>query len=329
MGSRRIKAIRENAEAELICVSDKVESVGKTVANEAQCEYVADYRDIVERDDVDCVIVSLPNKFHLETSVAALKKGKHVLCEKPLARTPDEARQMVKIANGSKAYLKVGSNLRYFPNVMKAKELVEHESIGELLFLRGWIGHFGSSKLGTWFLDQELAGGGTFLDNGCHMLDLTRWFLGEVSECTGLITTAHLPISPLEDIGLGIFRTQNGKLAFIQSSWVEWADYMYMEIYGTQGFLRIDNRNPVCQLTLGSKVGAREIFDYALLPLQSYKIELEDFVKTIRQGKEPSPNGFDGLRVVEMVYGIYESSRSGRKVTLGIQDPERSLGQAK
>jgi predicted dehydrogenase len=316
MGARRIKTIQENQDSELVCVSDTVETLGRKLANEAGCEYLEDFRQAATRHDVDVVIVSLPNKFHYEATVLALRKGKHVFCEKPMARNPQEACEMVKNAKENGRYIKVGSNLRYFPNVMKAKELVERKTLGELLFIRGWIGHYGKNKLGTWFLDADMAGGGTFLDNGCHILDLTRWFMGEVSECMGLVTTAYWPIAPLDDVGLGIFKFPDGKLAFIQSSWVDFAEYMYMEIYGREGFLRIDNRLPSCQLTQGTKEGLREVSDFSLFPSQSYKLELEDFIQAIRHGRQPLASGYDGMRAVQMAFGVYESSKFGRKIDL-------------
>ncbi len=326
MGTRRIRTIKENKNAELVCICDSIKDIGQALSNQLECEYLADYRKVVTRRDVDCIVVSLPNKFHCETTVSALANHKHVLCEKPLARTPQEATRMVEAATKSSAYLKVGSNLRYFLNVQKARELVDRGAIGNLLFTRGWIGHSGGKQTGTWFLDPDLAGGGTFLDNGSHILDLTRWFLGEVSECIGVVATAYWPIAPLEDIGLGIFRTLEGKLAFVQSSWFEWADYMYMELYGSEGYLRIDNRNPLCQLTLGDREGAKEVFDYSLLASQSYGLELEDFIQAIREGKQPVPSGYDGMRVVQMAFGVYESSKSSRSVGLFEQEGESSSG---
>jgi predicted dehydrogenase len=319
MGSRRIKTIQENPNSELVCVNDTVETLGRKMANEFECEFLEDFRQAATRHDVDVVIVSLPNKFHYEATVLALRRDKHVFCEKPLARNPQEAREMVKTAKENAHYLKVGSNLRYFPNIIKAKELVDQKALGELLFIRGWIGHYGKNKLGTWFLDADLAGGGTFLDNGCHILDLTRWFMGEVSECMGIVTTAHWPVAPLDDVGFGIFKCPSGKLAFIQSSWVEFAEYMYMEIYGREGFLRIDNRLPCCQLTQGTKEGLREVSDFSLLPSQSYKLELEDYIRAIRDGRQPLASGYDGMRAVQMAFGVYESSKSGRKVDLGLE----------
>lgn len=316
MGARRIGTIQANQNCELVCVSDVVESLGKKIAHDMGCEFSVDFREAATRTDVDVVLVSLPNKIHYAATVLALKDGKHVFCEKPMARNPEEAREMVQIAEGAGSFLKIGSNLRYFPNVLKAKELVEQNIIGDVLFIRGWIGHYGKNKAGTWFLDPDLAGGGTYLDNGCHILDLTRWFMGEVTECMGFVTTAHWPIAPLDDVGLGIFKGSGGKLAFIQSSWVEWSEYMYLELSGRDGFLRIDNRLPVCELTQGTKGGVKRISDFSMLPSQSYQLELEDFIGALREGKQPTASGYDGLRAVQMAYGVYESSSSGKMVDL-------------
>jgi len=257
------------------------------------------------------MVVSLPNKFHTQTCISALENGKHVFCEKPLAKNPEEALMIVETAIKNNALVKVGSNTRLFPNVQKAKELIENGSIGRLLFLRGWIGNAGKHLKNSWYSDYEMIGGGTFLDNGCHLLDLTRWFLGEVGECKGYVGTSFWPISPLEDNGLGIFKTLDGKLAFVQSSWTEWSEYMYVEVYGTEGYVRIDNREQSAKTILKQKDGEESVFDYSLENRQSYWLEFQKFLKDIQEARQPLPSGYDGLRVVQMVKGIYESSRTG------------------
>ena len=103
---------------------------------------------------------------------------------------------MVRAAGTHGSFLKVGSNLRHFPNVARALELVARGAIGEVLFLRGWIGNDGWS-LGSWWRDPDLIGGGTLLDNGSHLLDLTRSFLGEPEECVGYASTLAQDVAPL------------------------------------------------------------------------------------------------------------------------------------
>lgn len=316
MGKRRIRSIIDHPGAKLICLADNDHTNAKRLAREAGCFYYTDFEKAILHDEVECVVVSTPNKFHTSVSMSALENKRHVFCEKPLARTPEEALVLVKTALKNKVFLKTGSNLRYFPSVQKAKELVDGDAIGKMLFLRGWIGNSGRHLQNSWYSDYEMIGGGTFLDNGCHLLDLTRWFLGEVKECTGYVTTTYWPISPLEDNGLAILKTLDGKLAFIQSSWTEWSEYMYIEIYGTEGYVYIDNRDGSCKTILGKRDGARYVFDYSLQPTQSYRLEFQEFMKAIREGRQPLPSGYDGLRAVQIVHGIYKSSETGRAVRI-------------
>lgn len=322
MGSRRIRTITENPRTELIFVSDNNEELAKKTAKDWDCDCYVNLEEAVKQPNIDCIIISIPNKFHHSAVIPALNEGKHVFCEKPFSRNPEEGSKMVEAAIASKKTLKVGSNLRYFPAVLKTKELLDSKAIGDILFIRGWVGNNGW-QLNSWFSDADMTGGGAFLDNGSHLLDIYRWFLGEVEECTGFTATIHWPVSPLEDNGMGIFKFKGGQLGFLHSSWTEWADYMYVEIYGNEGYIRIDNRNPNSTTTLGRKDGTQQIFDYSRLAPQSYNLEFNDYVDTIISGRQPLPSGFDGLRAVQMAWGIYESSQSGKKVGLWGDDEEK------
>jgi len=315
MGMRRIGLIRNCTQATLRCVEDSSGEIAEKVGKQAGCEYCTGWESAVSRPDVDCVVVSVPNKFHRDIVIAALGAGKHVFCEKPLARNPVEARQMVEAAEKSGRFLKIGSNLRYFPSVLKAKELLDANRIGEVLFARGWIGHAGW-QIGTWYSDSEVIGGGTLLDNGCHLLDIYRWFLGEVESCVGFASTTLWPIAPLEDNAMALFRFGGGKTAFLQSSWTEWAGYMYLEVYGTEGLIRIDNRGQDCVATLCTRQGQNSVFDYSKEPPKSYILEFDDYINCIAGGRQPSPSGFDGLRAVQMAHAVYESARRGEEVRI-------------
>jgi len=315
MGKRRMRTIAEHPGAELICVVDVNEQDALSAAKEFDCPAYCDYADAVLRPDVDCVVVSVPNKWHKETVISALNARKHVFCEKPMARNPEEAKAMVERATQNGVTLKVGSNLRFFPSVLKARELLDEAAIGDLIFLRSWIGH-GGWTVGGWYTEPDIAGGGTFLDNGCHVLDMARWFLGEMKSCVGVVKTNLWPIAPLEDNGFGIFETVDGKTAVIHASWTEWAGYMYMEIYGIEGYIRIDNRGRSCKTILGDRKGEEEEFDFSSLPANSYQVEFDNYVRAILQGEQPLPSGYDGLRAVQMAWGVYESAQTGRKVEI-------------
>jgi predicted dehydrogenase len=315
MGLRRISLIKNHPKAELRYVEDCDEEVVRKVSREAGCEYFSGWEKLVSCSDIDCVVVSVPNKFHRDICIAALEAGKHVFCEKPLARNPVEAQEMVEAAQRSHCFLKVGSNLRYFPSILKAKELLDANQLGEVLFARGWIGHSGW-QVGTWYTNTEMVGGGTLLDNGCHLLDLYRWFLGEVKSCVGFTTTSLWPITPLEENAMALFRFSNNRIAFLQSSWTEWAGYMYLEIYGTQGILRIDNRGQSCVTTLSNREGQNKVFDYSQETPKSYVLEFDDYVNAIIDNRQPLPSGLDGLRAVQMAHAVYQSARLGREIEI-------------
>lgn len=314
MGFRRMKTIADHSDAELVSIVDENPHLAKELSEKFECNCFRNFKDVINDENVDCVVVSVPNKFHAPISIAALENGKHVFCEKPLASNPKEAFAMVQAAEEHRCFLKTGSNLRYFPNVEKAKTLIDHDMIGTTLYLRGWIGNSGEHISNSWYSSAEMSGGGTFLDNGVHLLDLVRLFLGEVETCFGEVATSYWPITPLEDNGFGIFRTSNGKTAFIQSSWTEWAGYMYLEIYGSNGSINIDCRNRQCITTLIEKSGERQLFDFSLLPPVSYEHEFDEYVKALRAGRQPLASGFDGMRAVQMAYGVYESSQTKRLV---------------
>jgi predicted dehydrogenase len=315
MGMRRLASIVDHPRATVVTVADSDMAAATEAAERADCALAADHREAVADPAVDCVVVATPNKLHRPVVLDALAHGKHVFCEKPLAGLPSEAVEMVQAAARHGTFLKVGSNLRHFPSVQKARELLDENAIGETLFLRGWIGNNGWS-LASWWSDPAEVGGGTFLDNGCHLLDLSRWFLGEAWECTGWTGTLLHPVAPLEDNGVGIFRFEGHKLAVIQSSWTEWADYCYFELYGSEGYMRVDNRAPACTVTVGRRDGSQEVHDFRDVSPQSYALEMDDFIHAVIDGRQPLPSGFDGMRTVQMAHAIYEANRSGRSQSL-------------
>lgn len=316
MGKRRAVTVTEHPDTELVVVIDQDQDSARMLAQQYGCAHGTDVQVALHNPDIDCFIVSLPNKSHVEIVVPALKARKHVFCEKPLARNPNEAWMMVEAAREAGVTLTTGSNMRFFPNVIKAKELLEKGHIGETLFLRGWIGHKGWNLNDSWFSDAELAGGGTFLDNGIHLMDLTRYFLGEMVSCSGMVQTNLWPVQPLEDFGVGIFRSQEGKLATIQASWTDWNGYAYLEIYGAMGYLQIDSRGKACKTVLGDREGKEQIFDFTDLPSSSYTDEFVSYVSELKANHQPVPSGFDGMRVVQMAWGVYESAKSGTTINL-------------
>ena len=314
MGRRRATAVAQNSGARLVCVADNDKIMAKQLAEDLNCSYSADYAEAIDRDDVDVVAIEVPNKFHTEVALTAMELGKHVFCEKPMTIDAEDARLLVKTSLKKGTYLKVSSNIRYFNNIVKAKEILDSGTIGKPLFMRGWIGHGGwNLKEGSWFADPQLVGGGTLLDNGCHLVDLARWFIGELKECVGVKMDLLHKLNDLEDNAMAILKTEEDKPVFIQSSWTEWNGYLYFEIYGSKGALYVDNRGNVAKTTLKTQ-DSEVAFDYSSDPPISFKREIDAFINSVPKHKMLAPSGYDGLRVVEIINGLYESSKTGRWV---------------
>lgn len=315
MGERRARTIAEHDDASLVAVTDVDADEARDVAQRFECSWSSNVKQSIDEEAVDHVVVCTPNQLHEEMTRAAAQAGSNVLCEKPLARTPEEARRMVEVAATNGVTLKVSSNLRYFPSVRKAKELVESGAIGDLNFVRGWIGNDGWHLDKDWFSEEEQIGGGALLDNGSHLLDIYRWFIGEVVECVGYATNAHHDV-PMEDVALGIFEFSDGTYGFLQSSWTEWDDYMYLELNGSDGYIRIDNRLPDSEVVLGTTDGYQERYEFSKLPPSSYDDEMADYIDRVKHEEKPVPTGFDGLRAVQMAHGVYRATRDSEFVDL-------------
>ena len=131
-----------------------------------------------------------------------------------------------------------------------------------------------------------------------------------------MVQTNLLPVAPIEDNGFGIFEMEGGRTATVQASWTEWAGYMYMEVYGADGFIRIDNRGTTCMTVLGRREGGVTVFDYSEDKISSYAREWDDYARALLDGRQPLPSGRDGLRAVEMAAAVYESARAGKRVRL-------------
>ena len=319
MGRRRAQAIRQNPNSSLTALADTAMALGKALAKDLHTKYLYNPMDVIKRNDIDVVVICTPNNQHARLSIAALNSGKHVFCEKPLATTVEDARLMVNTANENRKFLKVSSNVRYFGNVAKGREMLTNGKIGEPLFFRGWIGHPGwNLRPGTWFMDLTIIGGGTLIDNGCHLIDIVRWSLGEIAECFGYTGLLKHKLKGQEDNAMAVLTTVDNKPAFIHSSWTEWNGYLYTELYGSEGSIIIDSRGDEAKVIVRFQ-DHDEIYDFSREPRESFKREIDDFIVSIKEGKEHPPTGYDGMRVVEIIHGIYESSKIGQRVMVAPQ----------
>lgn len=317
-GARRAAALDAIEDADLaVCVDvsmDRAEELAARYGADAS----TDWRTAVSRPDVDAVIVSTSNNLHSSIAIGSAESRKHVLCERPLARNPSEAERMVASAREYDVRLKTGFTLRYQPAVIRARGLVDSGRIGKVISVRARSGR-GSyiTRSAQWLVDPELSGGGTLLDNGIDLLDLCRVFMGDFRRVFGHVATLVWPVELIEDNAFAILSTSDGRAALVQSSWSDWQGYIYMEISGTDGYinLNVDESTLVVGMRPGMPgAGLEEVIDLSIEPDRSIILEMEDFINSIREHREPKSSGLDGYEALVLAHAIYRSSTEGTAV---------------
>jgi predicted dehydrogenase len=271
-----------------------------------------DWRAAVTAADIDLVVVATTHEMLAPIAAEAAGAGKHVLIEKPGARRPGELDAVAEAAARTGARVRVGFNHRYHRALRKAKAIAESGATGPLLSIRGRYGHGG--RVGyerEWRANAALSGGGELLDQGIHLIDLARWFLGDFRGVTGKTATYFWKM-PVEDNAFLLLETAAGQIAFLHASWTEWKNLFSFEICGRDGKLEISGlggsygTERLTFYKMSSEMGPPETtsWEYPMAD-NSWEVEFAEFVEDIRLGREPQPGIGDAqaaLRVVERVY---------------------------
>jgi predicted dehydrogenase len=311
IGNKRAKALGPHAL--VACADTNLSRAQALAAQHPGCLASADWRLVATRDDVDVVIVSTTNDVLVPATFAAIQSGKHVLVEKPAARNAAELEPVARAAREAGSIVKVGFNHRFHPALLKAREIIDTGVLGPLMFVRARYGHGG--RLGMekeWRGNPAISGGGEMLDQGVHLIDLARWFLGDFVEVSGHVGTFFWDW-PVEDNGFALLKTSSGQVAWLHASCTEWKNCFSFEIYGKTGKLHIEG--------LGGSYGVERLSFYRMLPQmgppettiweypgedRSWHLEFEHFMSCIAQKKQPIGSLDDALaalRVVDQLYG--------------------------
>ncbi len=293
-------------------LSTRAEALARTVSGAVSA---TDWRVVLERKNVDVVIVSATNDLLVKIMLAAIAAGKHVLVEKPAARSVAELDPVIEMAERLNLLVRVGFNHRYHPALCKAKELCVSGAIGELMYIRGRYGHGG--RVGyekEWRANPEQSGGGELIDQGVHLIDLARWFLGDIVNVEGFASTFYWDM-PVEDNGFMLLRSARQQVAFLHASCTEWKNLFSFEIFGRLGKLQIEG--------LGGSYGVERLIYYRMLPQMgppeitsweypmrdtSWNNEFADFLEDIRLQRRPSADLYDARAALQVVEHIYKIS---------------------
>jgi len=313
IGKKRSKAL--GGLRLVVCADAQHDRAVRLAASVKGCDPVGDWRRVVERDDVSAVIVATPHDSLAQITAAAIAAGKHVLVEKPAARHVSELLPLVRAAQDARVSVRVGFNHRYHRAFRKARAIVDSGVLGPLLFVRSRYGHGG--RIGydkEWRAKPELSGGGELIDQGVHIIDLSRWFLGDFTDVDGFAHTYFWDM-PVDDNAFLLLKTRNRQVAFLHASCTEWKNTFSFEIYGRNGKLHVEG--------LGGSYGVERLSYYRMLPEMgppettvwefpmvddSWEVEMLEFVEDIKLGRKPSVTLEDAVAALTVVDEIYRKA---------------------
>ena len=313
IGQKRAKALGKAGKL-VACADIDLNRAQALAGNQAKA--YSSWRELLAMSEVEAVVIATLHDSLAEITLAAIEAGKHVLVEKPAARTPQELEPVMTAAAKRGVKVHVGFNHRYHRAMRKAKELIDAGALGELMFLRARYGHGG--RLGydrEWRARPELSGGGELIDQGPHLTDLSRWFLGqEFVEIQGFAHTYYWDM-PVDDNGFLLLKTAKQQAAFLHASCSEWKNLFSMEIYGRNGKLEISG--------LGGSYGVERLTWYKMLPEMgppettaweypmgddSWAVELAEFYDDIRLDRAPAAGLNDAYESLKIIHHIYKES---------------------
>ena len=340
---------------EIAAVATTRRETAKRAAEEIGCDFFTDdYRELLGRADIDAVDICTPNNSHHEIVLAAAEAGLHIYCEKPLAMNAAEAAGMAGAVRTAGVKAQVTFNFRFFPAVMRAKQLVEAGFLGRVFSFRGRYhrsSYIDSDKPMSWRLRREVTGGGALFDLGSHILDLLYYVLGDFDAVSGTLDTlikerpratgsAESAPVDVDDIALLHVRAADGTLGTVEISRMGTGatNDLTFEIFGQQGAIRFDLSEPSwlyvydardAERPLGGERGFRKIEaasrydgqrapDWTMTPdfMRSHAECQYQFIRSIWDDKTPAPSFDDGVHVQKIMAAAEASSKNGGWVKL-------------
>jgi predicted dehydrogenase len=314
MGEKRAAALGDHR---LAAVADA--DAGRAAALAAKhpgAAVLGSWQELAASPAVDAVLVCTPHDLLAPVARAAVKAGKHVLLEKPGARSAAELAPLRDEAARAGVAVQVGFNHRFHPALAKAKELAEAGALGELMFVRAVYGHGGRLGYeGEWRADKRVSGGGELLDQGVHLIDLARWFLGDFADARGALPTSFWPMA-VEDNAFLHLTAAGGRTAWLHASWTEWKNTFSFEVYGKTGKAHVTG--------LGGSYGPERLVHYAMKPTMappesfaydfpgadgSWEREFAEFAAAARGGTSAGAGLADALAALTVVDRLYQGAR--------------------
>lgn len=317
-------------EAEVVAVASPSPGHAETLAERYSIPRVfQDYREMLKEPDIEMVTITAPNRLHAQMTIDAANVGKHVVCEKPLCMTLEEAEEMIEVCHRQGVLLMYAEELFFTPKYVKAKEMADQGAFGKVYLVKQCEKHFGPHA--SWFWDVEQSGGGVLMDMGCHGISFCHWFMDRSpieSVMCQMGTYVHGDKTRGEDNCICLLEFENGAVGMVEDSWARRGGMDdRVEVYGEGGVTYA-----TLQMGIASETYSEYGYGYAVEKAPSTKgwsfpvfeelwnygfpQEMRHFARCVRGKEEPQATGEDGRLALEVILAAYESARTGRKVQL-------------
>jgi len=323
---RHLPEYATNPHVDIVAVCDIVEERAIEMAEKYGAKAYTDYEKLLNAHETDVISVCLPNYLHAPVTIGALKAGNHVLCEKPMATSRDEALAMIQAAKESGKKLMIAHNQRFVASHKKAKALLESGELGKVYSFKTTFGHPGPEGWSidgrnSWFFDKKRAFIGALGDLGVHKADLIRYLLGEVQEVGAFVETSAKQGADVDDNAVCILRMENGAIGTLSASWSYVSgDDNSTVIYTENAVVRLED-DPNYSLIIEYKNGETAYYQLDKIQTndeggQSASHVIDHFIDAILEDKAPLITGEEGMKSLEVILAALEANETGRIVKL-------------
>lgn len=304
---------------QLVAVSDTNKTRLKAVGERYGVKNVyQDYNEMLAKEEIEGVVIATPTDTHSAIAIDCLKAKKDVLIEKPIARNLEEAKEIQAAAKKYKKQVMVGMKLRYRPDAMLTRSLINSGELGDIFYIRcGWLRKQSSEQ--KWFLNKSQSGGGVLIDLGILILDLALWIMNDHKLKSVSVETFSHTTKDVEDTAVGLVRFSDERVISFEVSWglhAEW-DKFHLAAFGTKGTAHLNPLKAYKRLESGH-------IDYTLptsatasnLYKKAFENELKHFVAAVRDNSPMVSSGEDALMLMRLLDAIYKSAELKKEVML-------------
>lgn len=341
IANTHLKEMEKNENIEVYAITDAVLTGAERLASEYGIPQI--YRDseqLLADDRIDAVVIAVPNKYHAPLAIAAMKHGKHVLLEKPMAIDVQDAKEIVRVQRETGTVVMIPHQMRWESLSLQVKELVEQGILGRIYNAKtGWYRRKGIPGWGTWFTQKEESGGGPLIDIGVHVLDLALHLMGNPKPVS-VYGSAYAEFGPrqkgigtwgkpnfdgifnVEDIATALIKMEDGSTLSLEVSWavhMDTSSSLFIDLMGEEAGISIRGKKGMLLFEEADRAIGQEM----ILPVEDAgaRVRLHrHFIECIREGKEPLTSVKTGLTNMMVLDAIYESSRTGGEVKIEWDD---------